>query len=265
MVRRSDASRPPLTSSWMSSLANVPSSEWIRRPGCATRVSSRKPRIDCESRVERRSIAGDRGRDPDGRSVWRDEAGLGRCEPRIDDLLERRRGRAIDVGRVGRHPREDVIDICGEGCVVQRSFRIADDEQRLVGRVLRPRRAEEVVRARRLVGRLLLAIVVDRVRCAGPAHRQAGDEEPDRQDEPEQDDRPPMACAPCGDAHGPRLSPRGHRVRPARPPSRRTLRRRGTGSRGRTGPLAAGARGAASRRCGHRSHRSGDRGRSHHR
>ena len=137
IVSRSDASRPPLTSSWMSSLANVPSSEWIRRPGCATRVSSRKPRIDCESRVERRSVTGHRGRDPDGRSVWRDEAGLGRCEPRIDDLLERRRRRAIDVGRVGRHPREDVIDICGEGCVVQRSFRIADDEQRLVGRFLR--------------------------------------------------------------------------------------------------------------------------------
>ena len=40
IVRRSDASRPPLTSSWMSALARWLLSAWIVRFGCATRISS---------------------------------------------------------------------------------------------------------------------------------------------------------------------------------------------------------------------------------
>ena len=44
IVSRSDASSPPLTSSSMSSLASVLSSEWIRRSGCAARSSSRNDR-----------------------------------------------------------------------------------------------------------------------------------------------------------------------------------------------------------------------------
>ena len=50
-------------------------------------------------------------------------------------------------------------------------------------------------------------------------------------------------------------------VRRARRPSRPSRRRPGTGSRGRSGPRGGRARGAASRRCGRRSRRSGGRAR----
>ncbi len=184
------------------SVERVDPEVWLRGP----RLVKERPQVR-ELRLDRGLVAGHGGCDPDGRSVGRDEAGLGWREAWVDDLGERRFGGPIDRGRVGRHPGQHVVERRCRRRVVDRAVRGPHHEQRPMGRVLRARRVEQVERPGGFVGRLLGGVLIDRVGGPRPAHGQARDEQPDRQDEPQAEDRPAVARAPASDADGPGLAP----------------------------------------------------------
>ena len=222
IVSRSDASRPPLTSSWMSSFASVPSSEWMRRSGCAARSSSRNGRHRGEAL--RRASAPSPGTSAAIRTVvpvGRDEAGLGRGEARIDDLREdcrrrvrRRRPSASPSGRGRRRAP------CRRRRVVDRSDRIADEQ---VTVTVRPAAAYRTRRTRRMPGRLerrLLLAVVARPRRPSGCRRRRCSPRTGRSSAPSRARTTGQRwrARPGGDSDGPRRAGRGvgHGVMPPR-------------------------------------------------
>ncbi len=158
--------------------------------------------------VQRDEVGGDDlvlprhvGGDPGRRPVRRDQLRLGRRGQRIDELLERGDGGAVDGRLEVAQSRHDVGDGGLGRRIVDRAVVHADDHEHLLAGVGAPARAEEVVGPRRLEpGRL---VVRDRGGGVRPARGDARDEDPERRDEPQEEDRPAMAGAPAGDADGP--------------------------------------------------------------
>ena len=217
IVSRSDASSPPLTSSSMSSLASVPSSEWIRSSGWAARSSSMNDR-SAASRAS--SASPSPGTSGAMRTVERSAdvrpasggarrgsttfANSGSLAPSTSAVA------AVDAG-------QDVV----QGCVGERAVRGADDDERPVDRILgrRAGRIEHVVCARRFERRLVLAVVVDGIGGQRSTGREARHEQADREHHPQREDEPAVARTPGGNPDGPRLA---HRLGPRSPASAQT-------------------------------------------
>jgi hypothetical protein len=156
-----------------------------------------------------RTVAGHLRRHADGRPISRDEAGRRRSHAGIDHVLEG--GRLGPIG--GRsevvHAADDVVE--GDGCcfVVDRAGGRVDDQQELMWLLGRARRLEDSEGLARLEDLIIAAVVRDGVGRARATDRQTAHEQPDRQEEPQADDRPAMACRPRRHADGPRLPPSG--------------------------------------------------------
>ena len=173
MVSRSEASSPPLTSSWMSSLASVPSSEWMRSVG----VGARGPRRG--TGASRRASASTAASSPGTAAAMRTAVRSGDTRPASGGAS---RGSTISA-KVG-----SAVPSIGSSCARpsgpgrrrgrrpspgRRSCRPGRRRRAASGGSgpRRAERAEQVVGPGRLVGRLLLAVVIDGVGGARPAER----------------------------------------------------------------------------------------------
>ena len=210
-------SSPDEISSLMSLLMNVLLTAWIASSGCAARALARTGRTGASNGPVRSSITLDAPDDPDRRPVRGDQGELGWRGEWVGQLLEGRRLEAVDRGADRAELADQVGDRRLEGRIGRGTRAAADHDEELLVRVVRAAGVEDVVGLARFE-RLLVRVLV-RGGGIDAAHRDADQQESDREQEPQADHRPAVTGAPHRDADrggfstgrdGRRL--RGHRV-----------------------------------------------------